>query len=138
MQSYLNVCLFRLIFFYAASLGHSLSCIRNVTRNSKTFLCSRPSGKPFSICKRITSREASILIQKVYDIDEENNDGSSLLIITSDASRGANRHTGLASILREINVHSEGKCEKNFDFVTATARRIHTMAARDNEIPDKI
>lgn len=110
------------------------------TRRPKTFLHSsrlplstkneKKRTKSDPICKRITSCEASQLIRNFYRTNKEDDDDGDLLIITSDASRGANRHIGLATVLREISVHSE-KIEKNFDIVTATARRIRSLEARD-------
>lgn len=57
-----------------------------------------------------------------------------LLIITSDASRGANRFSGLATILREIQYNTHD--EKNYkgtphDRVTIATRRMHSQNARD-------
>lgn len=75
------------------------------------------------VCERITSREASSLIKTMYSTDKSNQ--SNLLVITSDASRGANRHTGLASILREIRV------QRGDDIVTTVTRRIQSISARD-------
>ena len=75
------------------------------------------SRTSLSNCERITSKEASKLISQTYDKgkgkgngDNDNDNGeSNLLVITSDASRGANRFTGLASILREIRYQKNDK-----------------------------
>ena len=90
--------------------------------------------KTIPICERITSHEASNLISCLYNPEKVRDDDesfSSLLIITSDASRGANRHIGLATVIREISVYSAKTSKKKIDVVTATARRVRSLAARD-------
>ena len=86
------------------------------------------------ICQRITSKQASKLIERTYNsssINSNNKKGecndknSSLLLITSDASRGANRHSGLTSVIRLINSYKEN------DEITVAARRVNSMDARD-------
>lgn len=84
------------------------------------------------LCQRITSKQASKLIEQTYNNNSSNNKegkcndmNSSLLLITSDASRGANRHSGLTSILRLINCHKEN------DGITVAARRVNSVDARD-------
>lgn len=83
------------------------------------------------VCERITSKEAASIIEKNYIITKKSvenslvENSSGLLVITSDASRGANRHTGLTAILRHINP-TYGK-----DHVTIAAKRVNSMDARD-------
>lgn len=76
-------------------------------------LSSSKDDQSESVCKSITSQEAADLIKFYYEkklgeIDESgsNKDNNSLLVITSDASRGSNRYTGFACILRQIGILS--------------------------------
>jgi len=114
-------------------------------------------------CERISSSDACALIKEVYsrrpdallsppslsssspyaysyssNTDEKSESFHNLLLITSDASRGANRRTGLASILREVNIKYNDKNQKDdeniqkvVDKVILTTRRIHTIASKD-------
>jgi hypothetical protein len=58
-----------------------------------------------------------------------------LLLITSDASRGANRYSGLAAILREVpydtNQEKDSTNVTTWDRVTIATRRMHSQNARD-------
>lgn len=95
-------------------------------------------------CERISSCDAALLIQNAYrkhhSPDIHSNNDESLLLITSDASRGANRHSGLAAILREIQyttiANNRNHDETNHivptcDRVTIATRRMHSQNARD-------
>ena len=107
-------------------------------------------------CERISSSEAASLIIDAYCTKRSQKSGhSGLLLITSDASRGANRLSGLTSILREIrhlgdeedsgckptlpqkkskrheSQSSNGDSHRGVDQITVATRRIHTKNARD-------
>ena len=73
-------------------------------------------------CERITSKHASTLIHSIY----KNKCDSNILLVTTDASRGANRHTGIASIIREICVN-----DNDMDNVTVATRRINSVSSRN-------
>ena len=121
----------------------------------------------YVMCKRISSSSAAEMIRDAYRCHykhtssltaDELNDRSynqsvrrSLLIVTSDASRGANRLSGLSSILREINKTEDNSGRgdnineqqqlsskqnssqewESSDRVTFATRRIHSKNARD-------
>jgi hypothetical protein len=72
---------------------------------------------------RIASSDAAQYIQSAYDKREE-----PVLLITSDASRGANRFTGLASILRFIPASSSSSTR---DTVCVCTRRIQSPQSYD-------
>ncbi len=82
------------------------------------------------ICQRITSQDASTLIRRIYEGGKDDCDYSSLLIVTSDASRGSKRHTGLSAFLREVYVNNN-KVDDKSDLVTTATRRIRPVEARD-------
>lgn len=82
------------------------------------------------ICQRITSQDASTLIRRIYERGQDDCDYSSLLVVTSDASRGSKRHTGLSAFLREIGVNNN-KMDNISDIVTTATRRIRPVEARD-------
>ena len=116
-----------------------------------------------SVCHRISSVEAASLIRKAYyttsstdmqtptcnDDMDAHLEGEGLVIITSDASRGANRLTGLASIIREIPPCRHDDCSKNdnnniqdmtaetlarnsnHDRIVVATRRTHSTDAKD-------
>jgi hypothetical protein len=91
--------------------------------------------KTRNVCQRISSLDAASLIENAYRSDgssERARTQQSLLLITSDASRGANKISGLSAILREINFIEENYTNyTSFDRVTLSTRRIHTQNARD-------
>jgi hypothetical protein len=82
------------------------------------------------ICQRITSHDASSLIRGIYEGGKDDCGYSRLLIVTSDASRGSKRHTGLSAFLREICVDNN-ELDHKTDIVTTTTRRIRPVEARD-------
>jgi len=94
-------------------------------------------------CERISSVEAASLIRYAYGYKpkRENDDDvdvdGTLLIITSDASRGANRHTGLSSILRLINNTNTWHKDRSEsgtptrDNVHIATRRVQSTDAKD-------
>ena len=77
------------------------------------------------ICERIASDDAAKLIERAYN--QNKNEDCSLLLMTSDASRGSNRHSGLTSIVRSI----DSSYEHGKDQVTIVTRRVNSMDARD-------
>jgi len=91
--------------------------------------------KTCPVCERISSLDAASLIENAYRSDggsERARTQQSLLVITSDASRGANKISGLSSILREIKFIEKNLANDTyFDRVTLSTRRIHTQNARD-------
>ncbi len=76
------------------------------------------------VCQHISSSEAAEIIENAY---KKGKDKCNLLLITSDASRGGKRLTGIASILREIKCKEDKKCDR----VTLATRRIQSKNARD-------
>jgi hypothetical protein len=91
------------------------------------------------VCKRISSSEAASMVTDAYNgLDdgckfENQSPCSGLLLITSDASRGAKRFTGITSILREIQYRGEeiSRRHSESDRVTIATRRMHSQDARD-------
>jgi hypothetical protein len=86
------------------------------------------------VCERISSLDAASLIENAYKSGLPEKETKSLLLITSDASRGANKLSGLSSILREIKFTEETQAktdDAHSDRMTIATRRMHTQNARD-------
>ena len=86
------------------------------------------------VCERISSLDAASLIENAYKSGLSEKETKSLLLITSDASRGANKLSGLSSILREIKFTEETQAktdDAHSDRMTIATRRMHTQNARD-------
>ena len=104
----------------------------HMLRRSITSLHERTTISP--VCQRIPSHEASNIIKRSYDRQNVGDKRSTLLIITSDASRGANRHVGVASVIREIGGFYDDRVMEagnNLDIVSTSIRRTRPLFARD-------
>ncbi|GFH52033.1 hypothetical protein CTEN210_08509 [Chaetoceros tenuissimus] len=99
-----------LIFFHLAPLSNALSS-EKIQQTQVT-------------CVRISSKNAAEMIESAYALKDTSDH---LLVITSDASRGANKISGLTSLLREINVKKYSSCDR----MMIATRRMQSQNARD-------
>lgn len=127
--------IFVFIYFYTSSNNGASA----LTMNRKTPNTQEQNSSEMFLCERISSSEAASMISNAYEgvlnpFDGKADQQSSLLLITSDASRGAKRLTGMTSILREIQCKEDDTARRQFseyDRVTVATRRTQSKNARD-------
>ena len=91
--------------------------IRHSNKSSSNMYQSSENEESCTACRRISSRDASALIEKQYSSKQSN-----FLLITSDASGGSGRFHGLCAILRLLNGHDD-----SYDSVSIAARRTRAV-----------
>lgn len=99
------------IFFYLAPSCNAFSSSQKIQQTQVS-------------CVRISSKNAAEMIESTYTLKDN---ADHLLVITSDASRGANKISGLTSLLREINVKKYSSCDQ----MMIATRRMQSQNARD-------